>query len=87
MIYDLHTLQNRFYFSNHVIGDLVTTVPLCLSAIKHALPSSKQPPLHAPLTIDAIAFPDAGASKRFGAMYIRIPAVSSLSNLCCSSLK
>ena len=28
VVYDLHTLQNRFYFSGHVVGDLCTAIPL-----------------------------------------------------------
>ena len=34
LIYDLHTLQNRFYLHGNVIGSLKTTIPLLLPEIK-----------------------------------------------------
>ncbi|GAB5367787.1 hypothetical protein AAMO2058_001261200 [Amorphochlora amoebiformis] len=53
MVYDLHTLQNRFYLSGNSLATLHTAFPLLLEKI----PESK---------IDCVAFPDAGAEKRFG---------------------
>uniref|UniRef100_A0A7S2DHP0 Phosphoribosyltransferase domain-containing protein n=1 Tax=Octactis speculum TaxID=3111310 RepID=A0A7S2DHP0_9STRA len=56
IIYDLHTLQNRFYLHGNVIGSLKTTIPLLLPYLeKH--------------NINCIAFPDDGAAKRFAHMF------------------
>ena len=56
VIYDLHTLQNRFYLHGHAIGSLQTTIPLLIERIKQT-------------NINCIAFPDDGAAKRFGFMF------------------
>jgi phosphoribosylpyrophosphate synthetase/non-canonical (house-cleaning) NTP pyrophosphatase len=50
--YDLHTLQNRFYYSAPVIAELKSFVPSFFEGIL--------------VSIDFVVFPDAGASKRFG---------------------
>ena len=47
MIYDLHTLGNRFYFGGHALASLHTTLPLICSEIR-----SRNCP------VDCIAFPD-----------------------------
>jgi len=54
MIYDLHTLQNRFYFSSSTCASLCTAIPILLQRLK-------QPGCKA----DCFAFPDEGACKRF----------------------
>mmetsp|Transcript_1301 Transcript_1301/g.1592 ORF Transcript_1301/g.1592 Transcript_1301/m.1592 type:complete len:368 (+) Transcript_1301:2-1105(+) len=59
MVYDLHTLQNRFYLHGNAIASLQTAIPLLKDKIFNN--SSK---------IDAIAFPDDGAAKRFSSMFI-----------------
>ena len=56
IIYDLHTLQNRFYLHGNVIGSLKTTIPLLFPALERQ-------------SIDCIAFPDDGAAKRFAHMF------------------
>eukprot|EP01038_Epipyxis_sp_PR26KG_P005455 gene5455-7549_t len=56
MIYDIHTLQNRFYFHSSTISSLHTSIPLLLERILRT-------------AINAVAFPDDGAAKRFGAMF------------------
>jgi phosphoribosylpyrophosphate synthetase len=56
MIYDLHTLQNRFYFHSSTIASLHTSIPLL-----HRNVLSKPE-----YNFTAIAFPDEGACKRFG---------------------
>lgn len=33
IIFDIHTLQNRFYFYGHALADLVSGVPLLLTTI------------------------------------------------------
>ena len=56
VIYDLHTLQNRFYLHGNAIASLQTTIPLLISRLKDT-------------KVDCIAFPDDGAAKRFGSMF------------------
>ena len=58
LIYDLHTLQNRFYLTGHCIAQLETTIPLLKEAI-----------LVGDTPVDMVAFPDDGAAKRFGSMF------------------
>ena len=64
VLYDLHTLQNRFYFAGHVIGDLCSAIPLLRAALAEGADTPADEA--GALRIDAIAFPDAGAAKRFG---------------------
>ncbi|XP_045180258.1 uncharacterized protein LOC123539648 [Mercenaria mercenaria] len=54
-IFDIHALQERFYFSDNVIPRLESAIPLLLSTIKK-LPDKDN---------IAVAFPDDGAFKRF----------------------
>lgn len=56
VIYDLHTLQNRFYLHNNAIGSLQTTIPLLIQRMRQT-------------NINCIVFPDDGALKRFGFMF------------------
>jgi len=56
MVYDLHTLQNRFYIHGNTLATLHTTVPVLLQELLST-------------DIDCIAFPDDGAAKRFGHMF------------------
>jgi len=56
IIYDLHTLQNRFYLHGNAIASLQTTIPLLIDRLKKS-------------KIDCIAFPDDGAAKRFSSMF------------------
>jgi phosphoribosylpyrophosphate synthetase len=55
MIYDIHALQNQFYFTNNSIADLCTGISLIKPIIT--------------LNNYTIAFPDDGAKKRFGSMF------------------
>jgi hypothetical protein len=55
MIYDIHTLQNRFYFHNACIPSMHTTIPLVLERLSQL--GCK------------VAFPDDGAAKRFGKQF------------------
>jgi len=57
IIYDLHTLHNRFYFRDSTLAKLVSAVPL----LKLELEKVKEP--------YAIAFPDEGAQKRFSKFF------------------
>ena len=56
MVYDLHTLQNRFYLSGKALATLHTAFPLVVEKI----PSTN---------IDCVAFPDDGAEKRFRKLF------------------
>eukprot|EP00981_Chlorochromonas_danica_P002548 scaffold487_cov178-Ochromonas_danica.AAC.36 len=56
IVYDLHTLQNRFYLHGNAVASLQTSIPLLIQRLKGS-------------PIDCIAFPDDGAAKRFGAMF------------------
>lgn len=56
MLYDLHTLQNRFYFHSSTIPSMHSSVPLLF----HRLRASK---------ITAVVFPDDGAAKRFSSAF------------------
>lgn len=60
MLYDLHTLQNRFYFGGHALATLHTAFPLMLDKIR-SMPAEEQ--------ITAVVFPDDGAEKRFKHMF------------------
>lgn len=62
VIYDIHALQERFYFSNRVIPRLESAVPL----LKNAMRDSQDM---------AVAFPDEGAWKRFGRMFPEYPQI------------
>jgi len=53
IVYDMHTLGNRFYYADNCLADLRSAFPLLIEAIENS-------------EIDAIAFPDDGAEKRFG---------------------
>ena len=57
MIYDIHTLQNRFYFHTGVTPSLHTSIPLLMHRLE-ALPHIK-----------SVAFPDEGAAKRFSHVF------------------
>lgn len=56
VIFDIHALQNQFYFSDKVLIRLETAIPLVKEAIKTK---------YKILDNIAIAFPDEGAFKRF----------------------
>jgi phosphoribosylpyrophosphate synthetase len=59
VVYDLHTLQNRFYLHGSVIGSLKSTIPLLLPRLDAA-------------GVDCVAFPDDGAAKRFGPLFAEL---------------
>lgn len=56
MVYDLHTLQNRFYLHGNAVASLQTAIPL----LKRRMQDS---------SVDCVAFPDDGAAKRFMAFF------------------
>lgn len=63
IIYDLHTLQNRFYFKGNCLVKMASAIPLFKKEIiKH----------HDNIVI---VFPDDGAAKRFGPMLAEYPNV------------
>lgn len=57
LLYDLHTLQNRFYLSGNCLAQLESAIPL--------LKRNIEDPETGDRLFDAIAFPDDGAAKRF----------------------
>jgi len=65
MVYDIHTVQNRFYFGDSVIPLLVSAIPLFLDTLEKN---------HSHEEI-AIAFPDAGARKRFGSFFSKYEVI------------
>lgn len=60
VIFDIHALQNQFYFSSNIIVRLESTVGLLLDELKHRQDTQEK---------YAIAFPDDGAHKRFSQMF------------------
>ena len=56
MIYDIHALQNRFYFHSSCLPSLHSAVPLLFARLKRT-------------TIRSVAFPDEGAAKRFSKVF------------------
>jgi ribose-phosphate pyrophosphokinase len=62
IIFDIHALQERFYFSDQVIPRLESGVPL----VRHKLHLLDQP---------AVAFPDEGALKRFSRWFEEYPLI------------
>mmetsp|Transcript_28957 Transcript_28957/g.48867 ORF Transcript_28957/g.48867 Transcript_28957/m.48867 type:complete len:340 (-) Transcript_28957:168-1187(-) len=60
MIYDIHALQERFYFHQNVVPSLHSGLPLLR---RHLLEQGN-------LDISAVVFPDDGAAKRFAAYFI-----------------
>lgn len=58
LIYDIHALQERFYFADSIIPQLETAVPLLVNKLETELAND-------PITI---AFPDEGAFKRFSSL-------------------
>jgi ribose-phosphate pyrophosphokinase len=58
MVYDLHTLQNRFYLHGNAVASLQTAIPLLKQRL--SAPGCK---------INCVAFPDDGAAKRFGIFF------------------
>ncbi|KZV27200.1 ribose-phosphate pyrophosphokinase 4 [Dorcoceras hygrometricum] len=65
VIYDIHALQERFYFSDTVLPLFETGIPLLKQRL-HQLPESDK---------IVVAFPDDGAWKRFHKMLDQFPMV------------
>jgi phosphoribosylpyrophosphate synthetase len=71
MIYDLHTLQNRFYLTGNAVASLHTAIPLLKRRIGQCHRESGTggggagSDGTANKKIDCVAFPDDGAAKRF----------------------
>lgn len=56
IIYDIHALQNRFFFHSNCVAALYSCIPLICNKLKST-------------TINTIVFPDDGAAKRFGDLF------------------
>uniref|UniRef100_A0A7C8YTQ0 ribose-phosphate diphosphokinase n=1 Tax=Opuntia streptacantha TaxID=393608 RepID=A0A7C8YTQ0_OPUST len=65
VIYDIHALQERFYFSDHVLPCFETGIPLLKQRL-HQLPDADKV---------VVAFPDDGAWKRFHKLLDHFPTV------------
>ncbi|TMW98925.1 hypothetical protein EJD97_003315 [Solanum chilense] len=65
VIYDIHALQERFYFGDHVLPLFETGIPLLKQRLQQ-LPNSEK---------IVIAFPDDGAWKRFHKQLVHYPTV------------
>ncbi|KAI6648496.1 Ribose-phosphate pyrophosphokinase 4-like [Oopsacas minuta] len=66
VIFDIHALQERFYFSDNVIPRLETAIPLLNQVLSSRADRGKI----------SIAFPDEGALKRFGHQLIDWPIIT-----------
>ncbi|CAF4576725.1 unnamed protein product, partial [Rotaria sp. Silwood2] len=60
VIFDIHALQNQFYFSSNIIVRLESTVELLLDELNNRKNQNEK---------FAMAFPDDGAHKRFAHMF------------------
>jgi len=60
VIFDVHALQNQFYFSDNILIRLETAIPLLHEAMRRKYQS---------LEDVAVAFPDEGAYKRFHMLF------------------
>mmetsp|Transcript_20087 Transcript_20087/g.46778 ORF Transcript_20087/g.46778 Transcript_20087/m.46778 type:complete len:484 (-) Transcript_20087:78-1529(-) len=72
MVYDLHTLQNRFYLNGNAVASLHTAIPLLKQKIlqgQQQQQSDDSSSSSSKKKVDCIAFPDDGAAKRFGAYF------------------
>ncbi|XP_065852311.1 ribose-phosphate pyrophosphokinase 4 [Euphorbia lathyris] len=65
VIYDIHALQERFYFGDHVLPLFETGIPLLMQRLQQ-LPDSEN---------IVVAFPDDGAWKRFHKLLDHFPTV------------
>jgi ribose-phosphate pyrophosphokinase len=59
MVYDLHTLQNRFYLHGNAVASLQTAIPLLKKRLKNS-------------EVNCVAFPDDGAAKRFSSLFLEM---------------
>lgn len=79
MLYDLHTLQNRFYFGGRAIATLHTAFPLIVDLMIEQIrgPDAKE-------AIDCICFPDDGAEKRFKHLFAQVLTYTALEIVVCA---
>ncbi|CAD7940201.1 unnamed protein product [Amoebophrya sp. A120] len=80
-IYDIHTLQEQFYFNDNVLVELKSAVFLLKQELSRMLKSGSSPSVNKQVVEPfageeiAIAFPDDGAKKRFGSKFPEYPHV------------
>ncbi|XP_077250964.1 ribose-phosphate pyrophosphokinase 4-like isoform X1 [Tasmannia lanceolata] len=65
VIYDIHALQERFYFGDHVLPCFETAIPMLIQRL-HQLPDADN---------ISITFPDDGAWKRFNKLLQHFPMI------------
>ncbi|KAE9456726.1 hypothetical protein C3L33_11370, partial [Rhododendron williamsianum] len=75
VIYDIHALQERFYFSDHVLPCFETGIPLLKQRLQQLPDSDKASILAFPHNFIVVAFPDDGAWKRFHKQLDHFPMV------------
>jgi len=68
VVYDIHALQEQFYFSDQVQVELKSAVYLLRQQLFTKLPKSE-------LSTISIAFPDDGAAKRFKTKFPELPII------------
>nr|XP_039257336.1 ribose-phosphate pyrophosphokinase 4-like [Styela clava] len=66
LTYDIHALQERFYFTDNIIPRLMSAVPRFLQEVKTLKNANEKV---------AIAFPDEGAHKRFHTYFKDFPVI------------
>jgi ribose-phosphate pyrophosphokinase len=66
MIFDIHALPVRFYFTDNVMLKMLSAIPLLLNDVLHARRGTD------PITV---AFPDEGACKRFKKVFEGFPQI------------
>lgn len=66
IIFDIHALQERFYFSDNIIPRLLSAIPYLIKELRN-LPDNHNL---------AIAFPDDGAHKRFSSSFCDWPLIT-----------
>jgi phosphoribosylpyrophosphate synthetase len=75
MLYDLHTLQNRFYFHGATLPTMHTAFPLLIEAMKKLGKDENK-------GVTCVCFPDEGAEKRF--KFIFDNAFPNMASVTCS---
>jgi len=79
MAYDIHTLQNRFFLTGHAVASVHTASELMRDIIR----DMKTDP--AKTAIDSLAFPDAGAHKRFAKLFH--PEITEKNTIICEKVR
>jgi phosphoribosylpyrophosphate synthetase len=82
MVYDIHTLQNRFFLTGHAVASVHTASELMRGIIERM---NRQGPNLKETAIDSLAFPDAGAHKRFAKLFQ--PVITEENTIICEKVR